>query len=335
MLVSDDVIMALRYFLRLPILRESFYSVNRQHLVHRCSYSAHHQTVCFHSNITQNPCLQQSACTHSQSQQDPNETAAEKIQNLPHELKYRLEVMKMQHMRALSEFVNVIEDPTDSDWLYMLEHCHSEGEHVRYLVYLRTLKELKEKKKEAKLQKKESKQLEMKEKTVDDLAYDRIQLPINKKTQLFFQYNNVFHAMMYGPHVVLDMSFCDSQPMRAVKQVYKQLGYMHGANRRSREPFHLHLCGVSDNVSEALHKHLTDLARKPITISKESYLEHYPKDSLVYLSPDAPQQLKTFNAKDVYIIGGLVDLAGGKFTYPKAKQEGIRSAKLPLDAYVE
>lgn len=56
---------------------------------------------------------------------------------------------------------------------------------------------------------------------------------------------------------------------------------------------------------------------------------------MVYLTPDAEETL-TYDPDDIYIIGSIVD----KRTQPplslaKAKREGLRMAKFPLDRYVK
>lgn len=55
---------------------------------------------------------------------------------------------------------------------------------------------------------------------------------------------------------------------------------------------------------------------------------------LVYLSPDADEEILEFNPETVYIIGGLVDgTINSMQTRNKAKSMNIRSVKLPLDEF--
>lgn len=72
-----------------------------------------------------------------------------------------------------------------------------------------------------------------------------------------------------------------------------------------------------------------------IEVSRKSYLDIFPKEKIVYLSYNADQVLKEFNEDDVYIIGAMVDKHNPKpFSMAKAKREGLRMAKLPLDIYL-
>jgi len=72
----------------------------------------------------------------------------------------------------------------------------------------------------------------------------------------------------------------------------------------------------------------------PVTVTEKSYLDLYPKQDLIYLSPDAHNTLSHFDANKIYILGGIVDKYGEEpLTLTKAKKEGIACYKLPLDRY--
>ena len=72
-----------------------------------------------------------------------------------------------------------------------------------------------------------------------------------------------------------------------------------------------------------------------IEYSTNSYLDLFPRSQLVYLTYNSETTLDKFNHDDIYIIGGLVDKTNPKpLTMAKAKREGLRTAKLPLDNYL-
>ncbi|KAL0306026.1 UNVERIFIED_CONTAM: tRNA (guanine(9)-N1)-methyltransferase [Sesamum radiatum] len=75
-------------------------------------------------------------------------------------------------------------------------------------------------------------------------------------------------------------------------------------------------------------------------IEKEdrSYIEAFQdqKEKLVYLTADSETILDELDPKAVYIIGGLVDRNRWKgITMKKAKEQGIKTAKLPIGAYLK
>lgn len=72
-----------------------------------------------------------------------------------------------------------------------------------------------------------------------------------------------------------------------------------------------------------------------MVVNPGSYLEKYPREQLVYLTPHCQEELLTYDHDAVYIIGGIVDKSSGEpLTLAKAKREGIRMQKFPLDRLV-
>merc|ERR1719481_1097320 len=58
----------------------------------------------------------------------------------------------------------------------------------------------------------------------------------------------------------------------------------------------------------------------------------FPRERLVYLSPDSHNDLRLFNPNDVYVIGGIVDKGDDKqpLTLSAAKRMKIRHARFPM-----
>jgi len=62
----------------------------------------------------------------------------------------------------------------------------------------------------------------------------------------------------------------------------------------------------------------------------------FPREKLVYLTPDAQTRLTKWDHDATYIVGAIVDKGPYKpLTKAKAKREGIQMARLPLDDYVD
>ena len=45
----------------------------------------------------------------------------------------------------------------------------------------------------------------------------------------------------------------------------------------------------------------------PALITGQHQLDLFPRDKLVYLSPDSRNDLNHYNEDDIYVIGGIVD----------------------------
>lgn len=70
-----------------------------------------------------------------------------------------------------------------------------------------------------------------------------------------------------------------------------------------------------------------------VEIHEKCYTELYPKERLLMLTPDSPNDLE-YNFNDIYIVGGIVDRGHEQpLTMSKAKRLGLRTARLPLPGY--
>lgn len=45
----------------------------------------------------------------------------------------------------------------------------------------------------------------------------------------------------------------------------------------------------------------------PLNVHTNSYLDLFPKEQLVYLTPHCREELRTYDHDAIYIIGGIVD----------------------------
>lgn len=162
---------------------------------------------------------------------------------------------------------------------------------------------------------------------------------IRKSTKNTFYLSRLAHAMCYGPSLIFDMDFESMMTQREQKLLLKQLWIAHGENKRQVEPYHFVFCNFSTkgNFLPMMQASCYDmqLSEYLFTLTEKSYLDLYPKERLVYLTPNARDELDTYDPNDVFIIGGYVDKSNPKpVTLAKAKKEKLRMAKLPLDRYL-
>ena len=165
-------------------------------------------------------------------------------------------------------------------------------------------------------------------------------MKIREKTMNQHYYNNLAYEMMHGIPLIFDCSFEEHMTNREIRNLAMQVNFLHGHNKIHREPFHLVFSDFDSKgklYHELIGKHEVDLwERIPYTMTEKSYLDLYPRDKLVYLTPNSKQVLQSFDPNDIYIVGGIVDKATEEpLTFAKAKKQNIRTAKLPLDVYLE
>jgi ribonuclease P protein 1 len=105
-------------------------------------------------------------------------------------------------------------------------------------------------------------------------------------------------------------------------------------------PFNINIVNVNNN--ERTNQFLNYLYPELFTpdsycnITSKSYLDLFPKQQLIYLSPHAQEVMTDYDHSAAFIIGGLVDRQKIIcLSNEKAKHENIRSMRLPLDDLVK
>ncbi|NXX14228.1 TM10B methyltransferase, partial [Podargus strigoides] len=69
--------------------------------------------------------------------------------------------------------------------------------------------------------------------------------------------------------------------------------------------------------------------------SQESYLDLFPLDAIVYLTPDSENVLEDIDPNKVYVLGGLVDESiHKKLTLQRAQEQFLQTARLPIREYM-
>ncbi|NXN16093.1 TM10B methyltransferase, partial [Indicator maculatus] len=69
--------------------------------------------------------------------------------------------------------------------------------------------------------------------------------------------------------------------------------------------------------------------------TQESYLDLFPLEAVVYLTPDSENVLEDIDANKVYVLGGLVDESiHKKLTLQRAQEQALQTARLPIREYM-
>lgn len=151
-------------------------------------------------------------------------------------------------------------------------------------------------------------------------------------------------SMLFGRPLIIDMSYEAYMNNMENNRCLEQLLEGFSLNRRRVDPNDLILTGwipdsyIYKKISFLMQKRQGTFNTLMWKTTNQHYLDLYPRDRLVYLSPHSPYQLQEDHPDNIYIIGGYVDMVTTKETRPvshaRAKSENIRCYKLPLDRYV-
>lgn len=170
--------------------------------------------------------------------------------------------------------------------------------------------------------------------------------------------------------VIIDCSFEEYHSEGDLKSLGSQIAFSYGYNRKHIHPCDLHLTGLGQKLSNQLKKssfekwlgvdrsnscytNIPQFCKHPVnrvSNSSNDDVNNTNVDSdnkkicsndnysrmkqLVYLTSDADEVLESLDSDCAYIIGGIVDRNRHKhITFNKAKEQGIRTAKLPIKDY--
>uniref|UniRef100_A0A5S6Q2A9 RNA (guanine-9-)-methyltransferase domain-containing protein 1 n=1 Tax=Trichuris muris TaxID=70415 RepID=A0A5S6Q2A9_TRIMR len=146
-------------------------------------------------------------------------------------------------------------------------------------------------------------------------------------------------VQMYGQPLVLDLS-----PMKELSPIetdltWSQLRECYFVNRTHLVPFNLHFTDCDTTLrtwSDAERYFCGGLHKYMLEWHERSFCDLFPRERLVYLSPDSRHMLTSVEPDKIYVIGAMVDRPNRtNWTLGKAKQLNIPTAKLPLDKYVK
>jgi len=163
------------------------------------------------------------------------------------------------------------------------------------------------------------KETKMKEEETDEmkygLQYNSLFLRIYQTSMAHFYNSRLMQAIMFEPKVVFDCGYEDNMVNREIHNCAKQLQIAFAANRTHVAPLHQYFCNLKKGgmLEENLLLGMPSLLDVdfPATVTSQSYLDLFPKDQLVYLTPHTRTEMTEYDADMVYIIGAMVDKVNG------------------------
>ncbi|EFN78582.1 RNA (guanine-9-)-methyltransferase domain-containing protein 1-like protein, mitochondrial [Harpegnathos saltator] len=231
-------------------------------------------------------------------------------------------------------------------WLELLDISSKSGR-KKYLRYLFTNEKSREKKKAKMLQQKTEKQAIKEEEEEEEdtkeikygLAYNSMFLRIYRQTMHNYYNSKLIWAMMFEPKIVFDCGYENFMTNIENHNCAKQLTLAFAANRIHDNPMFLYYCNLNEgSLRNYFLRNMPNLLDKdfPAVVTSQSYLDLFPKDQLVYLTPHCKTNLVEYDSDMVYIIGAMVDKSKPQpLSLAKAKKEDIRMARLPIEKYLD
>ncbi|KAG4073457.1 hypothetical protein HA402_000681 [Bradysia odoriphaga] len=164
-------------------------------------------------------------------------------------------------------------------------------------------------------------------------------LRISKKTINAWRHNRLFRAAQIGEKLIFDCSYDEYMTRQEAITAAAQLSRTFSDNRKDREPFDLHFCNVDFNsvTIKQLERHIPKMRNKefPMNLHECSYLDLFPKEQLVYLTPHCDNDLTEFDPNKIYIVGAMVNKSNSEpLSLGKAKKLNLKTARIPLDRYL-
>lgn len=137
-----------------------------------------------------------------------------------------------------------------------------------------------------------------------------------------------------APIVVIDASFESLLEQKSLVSFVNQLGQCNFTIKHSEKPFQLYITGVEEKTLSLLEAR--DYTKWVMNFSTQNYNELFSLDKFIYLTGDSDQIMQEYEEDKIYIIGGLVDHNKLKnITLDKAKAQGLKTMKLPIEKYVK
>jgi len=176
---------------------------------------------------------------------------------------------------------------------------------------LKMKKELKRTQWLAKKAEAEAKQTEDTSEIKYGFMYNSMFQRINLTTMNYYYNAKLIRAMMFAPKVVFDCGYESYMNFSELHNCAKQLTLSFANNRAHIDPMCLYYCNLNKDGSlmKYFHRNIPTLLNDdfPAIVTSQSYLDLFPRDQLLYLTPHCKNAITEYDPDTVYIIGAIVD----------------------------
>lgn len=266
-----------------------------------------------------------------------------------HEVIYRVQVLEDTYNMMLQEGEMVPVTLSSKDRRILID-AYSPNKARKTLQYLAELRQIKVreiiKKRIRQKQGRDKKAERLKEQEVSDhliygLGQNIIFMRIDSRQISPIEDWRVMRELMpWGQPLIIDLQFMNAMNLRQARSLMqREIVYGLNRNKQAKEPFAIYLTSFDKHNEKC--RYLLDFmpnlldSTTPVVVTEKSYLEVFPKERLVYLTPDSRTDLNEYDGNDIYVIGGLIDSFNEVArTLAVAKKDGVRHARLPLRKHI-
>uniref|UniRef100_A0A452I7Z4 tRNA methyltransferase 10 homolog B n=1 Tax=Gopherus agassizii TaxID=38772 RepID=A0A452I7Z4_9SAUR len=140
-----------------------------------------------------------------------------------------------------------------------------------------------------------------------------------------------------APWLCIDLSMTSHMTQKEISRLAAQIRRLYGSNKKAGKPFWICLTGfvAGSPISEECLRMNDGFSNYLMDTTPESYLDLFPLETIVYLTPDSENALQDIDPHRVYVLGGLVDESiQKKLTLQKAQEHSLQTARLPIAEYM-
>ncbi|XP_069140827.1 uncharacterized protein [Argopecten irradians] len=152
---------------------------------------------------------------------------------------------------------------------------------------------------------------------------------VSYKTQSHYQTQRQIYSRKFGLDLIIDLKDVHTMNKKQQIDVLKSVHWGLQINSRAQDPFRMVLCN-SELKETSLQEDGYNFSNYFEDFTDKSYVDLFPRKTLVYLSPSAKPSRVQFDPQITYIIGGLPSTEHLDISLARAKRDNIRVQEIPL-----
>lgn len=141
-----------------------------------------------------------------------------------------------------------------------------------------------------------------------------------------------------GVNIILDCNFDSMMEEGERTSLAGQLTRCYSENRKCKHPVDLTISGFNGGLKRRFENEMRrthELWKNIKFLDDDFIVPENHKNDIIYLTGDAEESLSELEPEKTYVVGGIVDKNRYKdLCLNKAKELGIRAAKLPIDDHI-